>query len=181
MHMHKRTVVVVLGLALVLIPTVFSTSAFAAPKQVLPEIQTYSSPAQPVDSQIRADSCPSLAPVSALATIYQRTMTTTKTYKSLVGIVTAKFIGTTYWTFDYTRLQTNHQTSNSYQTFLGTWGKDRKSEWSWYNAGVTNGSGRALNQIVFCFGVPTPWGTVGKEYCSTINQTVYYNGTYSAY
>jgi hypothetical protein len=90
--MHKRTVVLVFCLALVLITTVFSTSAFAASKQVLPEMQTYSSEAQPSGSQIQADSGPSLALVNPLATVYGRTMTTTKTYKSLVGIVTAKLI-----------------------------------------------------------------------------------------
>jgi|GEM_PF-2202677 len=115
--------------------------------------------------------------VSAMATV--RTVTVTRTFKSLAGLTVARHDSTTTWTFSGGYLYSSPRAIavDWWTAPLNNY-KSHSAQWDWFYSGQ-GGTGRSNTQVVFVFGVPTPWGPVGSSYSSRIYTTVNGNGGYS--
>lgn len=115
--------------------------------------------------------------VSLLATV--RTVTITRTFKSLAGLTVARHDSTTTWTYGGGYLYSSPRAiSVDWWTAPLNNYKSHSATWDWFTPGQ-GGTGRSNTQVVFVFGVPTPWGPVGSSYSSRIHTTVNGNGGYS--
>lgn len=117
------------------------------------------------------------ADVSALAST--KTVTIVRSFKSLVGLTVAKHYSTTTWTYGGGTLYSSPRGIDVdwWTAPLNNY-KSHSKKWDWYTTGK-GGTGRSNTQVVFVFGVPTPWGPVGSSYSSRIYTTVNGSGGYS--
>ena len=108
--------------------------------------------------------------VSALAST--RTVTVTRSFKSLAGLTVAKHHSTTTWTYGGGTLYSSPKGIDVdwWTAPLNNY-KSHSQKWDWYTTGY-GGTGRSNTQVQFVFGVPTPWGPVGSSYSSRIYTTV---------
>ena len=92
-------------------------------------------------------------------------------YKSIIGITVAKhWSSTTYtntWRSDgYYHLTTPKATTNDWWTLPPTSVAGSSMGWSWYTTSA-EGSGQSCIKVVFKWGVPSPWGSIGGEFTDT--------------
>jgi hypothetical protein len=97
-----------------------------------------------------------------------RTVTSTNSYKSLVGLTVVKHYGYTTWTYSGgTMYSSPRAVTGSYWTAPLNYNNGLGSSWDWYTTG-SGGTARANHWAKFTFGVPTPWGPVGSTLLSRI-------------
>ncbi|MBY6277503.1 hypothetical protein [Symbiobacterium thermophilum] len=169
---RRRVLVPALAAGLVLL---MGSTALAQPAVRLPQAQDSKFIEDRVEVSVRRED----GGLSTQATKYTKTVTITRSFKSLAGLTVAKHYSRTTWTYGGGTLYSSPRgidvdwwtaPLNNYKT--------HSAKWDWYTTGK-GGTGRSNTQVQFVFGVPTPWGPVGSSYSSRIYTTVNGNGGYS--